>query len=223
KTKLVTMRSGGGLVETVPLSPEPGLEPRKVQIMAVTEQLIAEHGYEALRLRDVAKSAGVSIGMIQHYFETREALLLETLGAASWRRAAEFVALEQGIEDPVRRVRALLGGSIADRGRCQVWMETCASATRHEELVSMIERIYGAWRTALRAALNDGVEAGAFNPQIPLDEVVNNIMVTIDGVMVAVALQLRDFDAPHIVQVIEQNAGRLLAYDFARPEPDPVR
>lgn len=210
-------------METIPLSPEPSLEPRKVQIMAVTEQLIAKHGYDALRLRDVAKSAGVSIGMIQHYFETREALLLETLGAASWRRAAEFVALGQGIEDPVDRVSALLGGSIADRARCQVWIETCASATRHEELVPMIERIYEAWRTALRAALSDGVEAGAFNPQIPLEEIVDNIMVTIDGAMVTVALQLYDVDAPRIVQVIEQNAGRLLAHDFPRREPDAVR
>ena len=53
------------------------LEPRKIQIMEATERLIAEYGFDGLRLRDVSKTAGVSIGMIQHYFETRDGLVLE--------------------------------------------------------------------------------------------------------------------------------------------------
>lgn len=191
------------------------MDPRKAHIMAVTERLLSRRGYEGLRLRDVSKEAGVSVGSIQHWFDTRDALVFETLSSASWRRAAEFVALQDGLTNPVMRVHALLRGSIADKNRCQTWLETCASSTRHAELVPMIERIYDAWRAALQQALTDGVAAGAFVPLLPIDEIVDNIMVMIDGLMVAVSLNLYQFDAPYVVKLVESTAGRLLGYDFA--------
>lgn len=194
--------------------PPAPIEPRKRQIMAATERLIAEQGFDGLRLRDVAKSAGVSIGTIQHYFDTRDGLVLETLAAASWRRADEFIALGKRSDDPIERTRALLRGSIPDRARCQAWMETCSSSTRHAELVPMIERIYEAWRVAIRQAIKDGIEAGAFTPQIPFDQVIDTIMTMIEGLMTQVGLQLYNFDEPYVALLIQDIAGRLLSYDF---------
>ena len=55
------------------------LDPRKVRLMELTEELLARHGFDGLRLRDVSNRAGVSVGSIQHWFETRDALVLETL------------------------------------------------------------------------------------------------------------------------------------------------
>ena len=43
------------------------VEERRAAIMAAAEQLLAVHGFDAMRLRDVAQQAGVSIGLIQHY------------------------------------------------------------------------------------------------------------------------------------------------------------
>ena len=195
---------------------EATVEPRKLQIMTVTERLIAEEGFDGLRLRDVAKDAKVSIGLIQHYFDTRDALVLETLSHASWRRAEEWTSLGAGVGDPVERTRVLLRGSIADRERCQAWMETCASSTRHPALLPMITRIYEAWQSALRSALQGGIEAGAFQPVVPLDQVLDTIMAMIDGLMVAVGLQVYEFDRAYRATLLQDIAGRLLQYDFGR-------
>lgn len=193
---------------------ETTIEPRKLQIMIVTERLIAEQGFDGLRLRDVAKHAKVSIGLIQHYFDTRDALVLEALSHASWRRAEEWASLGAGVGDPVERTRVLLRGSIADRERCQAWMETCASSTRHPDLLPMITRIYEAWQGALRSALQGGIERAVFRPVVPLDQVLDTIMAMIDGLMVAVGLQIYEFDRAYIALLIQDIAGRLLQYDF---------
>jgi len=84
----------------------------------------------------------------------------------------------------------------------------------HAEMMPMIERVYEAWRTALRDALKAGIETGSFEPQLPLDQVVDTIMVVIDGLMMAVALRLYDFDEPYVIQLIEETVGHLLSYDF---------
>ncbi|QUH04156.1 TetR/AcrR family transcriptional regulator [Saccharopolyspora erythraea] len=187
---------------------------RRRQIMVATERLIAEQGFDALRLRDVAKAAGVSIGTIQHYFDTRDNLVLETLAAASWRRAEEFTAQGKESTDPVERTRSLLRGSIADRARCQAWMETCASSTRHSELAPMIERIYEAWRVEIRQAIKDGIDAGIFNPHLPLEQLIDTVMAMIEGLMVTVGLSLDRFTSDYAATLVQDTAGRLLAYDF---------
>lgn len=198
------------------------LEPRKLQIMTVTERLIAERGFDGLRLRDVAKGAKVSIGLIQHHFDTRESLILETLSHASWRRAQEWASLGAGIEDPVERTRALLRGSIADRQRCQAWMETCSSSTRHAELLPIIARIYEGWQRSLRDAVQGGIDAGAFRPVVPLDQVLGIIMTMIDGLMVAVALQVYELDRTYNALLIQDIAGRLLQHDFEPLADEPT-
>jgi len=54
-------------------------------------QLIAERGYERTTLRDIAKEADVSVGLLYRYFPSKQAVILalyETLSADYGRRAA---------------------------------------------------------------------------------------------------------------------------------------
>lgn len=199
------------------------VEPRKLQIMQVTERLIAEFGFDGLRLRDVANAAGVSIGLIQHYFVTRDALVLETLSHASWRRAEEWSSLGAGVADPVEQMHVLLKGSITDRARCQAWMETCAASTRHPDLSQMTARIYEAWQSAFRAALDGGVQVGAFRPVVPLDQIQDTLMAMVDGLMVASGLQVVEFDDAYCALLLQDVAARLLRYDFESAAAIPDR
>jgi AcrR family transcriptional regulator len=58
-------------------------------------ELIAEHGYEATTLRDVANRAGVSVGLLYRYFPSKRAVVLalyDELSAEYAARAAEMSA-----------------------------------------------------------------------------------------------------------------------------------
>lgn len=61
------------------------VERQKAAIAAATARLIASSGLEAVSLRSVAAEAGVSMGRVQHYFATKDDLLLEAL-QRSYRR-----------------------------------------------------------------------------------------------------------------------------------------
>ncbi|MET7280115.1 TetR/AcrR family transcriptional regulator [Kribbella sp. NPDC005582] len=54
-------------------------EQRRREIVHALWQVIAMHGLEGVSLREVAQAAEVSIGRIQHYFDSREALVLAGL------------------------------------------------------------------------------------------------------------------------------------------------
>lgn len=60
--------------------PPPALEPERPalkgrdRLIMVAMQLFAERGFDGVTVRDIAKEAGVSIGLINHHFDSKEGL-----------------------------------------------------------------------------------------------------------------------------------------------------
>jgi AcrR family transcriptional regulator len=67
-------RRGGG----VPKQVDP--EQRRQVIAEAVYRVIGERGWDAVTLRDVAGTAGISMGLVQHYFTTKTEMLMFALG-----------------------------------------------------------------------------------------------------------------------------------------------
>jgi AcrR family transcriptional regulator len=63
-------------------APRGGSEQTKAEILAAAQKLFAEHGILAVSVRDVAKEAGVTHGLIHHYFGTKEQLAAQVIRSA---------------------------------------------------------------------------------------------------------------------------------------------
>ena len=59
-------------------------------------KLIAERGYEATTLRDVAKRAGVSVGLLYRYFPSKQAVVLHLYDELSAEYAARAAEMDTG-------------------------------------------------------------------------------------------------------------------------------
>ena len=57
---------------------------RRERIMLAVLDLAAEGGYDAVQMRDVADRAGVALGTLYNYYESRENLIYEAM--IEWRR-----------------------------------------------------------------------------------------------------------------------------------------
>jgi AcrR family transcriptional regulator len=65
------------------------------RLYATAMQLIAARGYEATTLRDIAKEAGVSVGLLYRYFPSKQAVVIalyDKLSSEYARQAAELPA-----------------------------------------------------------------------------------------------------------------------------------
>jgi TetR/AcrR family transcriptional regulator, transcriptional repressor of bet genes len=65
-------------------------EQRRAEIVHALWQVIAARGIEGVSLRVVAQAAGISTGRIQHYFRSREALVLAGLDLLIRRAVAAY-------------------------------------------------------------------------------------------------------------------------------------
>lgn len=86
-------------------------EERRRQLAEALWRVVVREGLESVSLRHVAAEAGVSMGMVQHYFATKDEMLLFALASMTERvggRMAQAFAALPDPDDPKQRVRAVL-------------------------------------------------------------------------------------------------------------------
>lgn len=163
---------------------------RRTQIIAATSEVIIRNGVDGARLKDIADEAGVSLGMVQHYFRHREELVVTTMSSLLELTLATWRVVSAREPDPVRRLFALLRFQVAGWApfakRWSFWVEFWSAANRHATLNAHAKDIYGSWTDPFRTVIADGVAAGAFRPTSSPDLLILRLMCLSDGAAVRV-------------------------------------
>jgi AcrR family transcriptional regulator len=172
-------------------SPRVGAGPRE-ELLEAAGRAIGRAGIDAVRLRDVAREAGMSIGALQHHFETRDAMVLEAVEAVARATVDTAARAERDGDDAwsslVGVVRSL-NLTAEPRLDAATWIELCAVASRDEKFMPAVRSVLEAWHDILRRIVDRGVEEGAFAPALPRQDAVEAIVALCDGVMVAAAAE----------------------------------
>jgi AcrR family transcriptional regulator len=137
-------------------------------------------------MRVVAEEAGVSTGMLNHYFANRQDLLMHALTFVSERAHARLVTALDGIPPGRERIEALLDSMLADgedeeAGETwRVWINAYGEAVRLPELRHTIESRLNGWYALLDQAL-EGLTPPQNDGEIPwswrLDALLNGLAI----------------------------------------------
>lgn len=187
---------------------------QRERILAAAEQLLVTHGVERSRLRDIAEAAGVSVGTVQHYFDTRDRLVAELFEWSSARRLGVWLAAAATPGDPWTRLAALLHASLAEPllWRSRIWVEFIAMA-RDEKLRERLARYYQAWRPPFIAVIEEGVATGVFKPRRPITDIVDLFVICQDGAEVATALEAPGVTPDRLRRLLLDMASSLLGVE----------
>src|SRR3954464_4432360 len=74
-------------------------EDKRRVILDAAVRVFAAQGYEASRVGDVAKEAGVAYGLVYHYFESKDAVL-EAVFHEAWGRLLAAISEVEGSKQP---------------------------------------------------------------------------------------------------------------------------
>ncbi|TPJ46821.1 transcriptional regulator BetI [Mesorhizobium sp. B2-4-2] len=125
-------------------------EVRQLQLIEATIDSLAKRGYSETTMADVADGAGLSRGIVNFHFESKEKLLIATLQhmydeySAHWRNA-----LEKAGNDPADQLRTLVAAdfdrSICNKRKlaawCAFWGEAKSRPT-YQALSSARDAVY---------------------------------------------------------------------------------
>lgn len=197
-----------------PVNPEAHRAAQRERILAAAEKLLVTHGVERSRLRDVSEAAGVSVGTVQHYFDTRDRLIAELFDWSATRRLDAWLAAVPSAGDPWSRLVSLLDASLPDPllWRSRIWIEFCAMA-RDDGLRAKLDRFYDAWRPPFRQAIEEGIAAGVFHPIWPTPDIVDLFIIFGDGASVGIALGAPGVTAEQLRRLLLETARTALGVD----------
>lgn len=194
----------------------PSPDDQRERILGCTELLVARRGFEKVRLRDVAKEAKVSIGALQHHFETRDGLLREAFLWSAQRRLERWRDRAADDGPPWKRlVELLIGPYLIERFRedATIWLEFAAAASRDPDLQATMSDLYDRWRAPIRKAIEDGIADGVFKSAHPVDAVVDILTTQIDGSEVASSIAASGTERPRLCYLTVVAAEGLLNVD----------
>lgn len=142
-----------------------GGEARRAALIEATLDLIAEGGSEAATVRAIAVRAGVTPGLIRHYFSTKEELvaaaheaLMTTLTEAS------AAALDRLPDDPLARLAGFVAASVAppvtDPRAVSLWSASMQQVARDPAMRAVHLETYLAFRDRLEGLIREALRAG---------------------------------------------------------------
>lgn len=136
------------------------VDERRRTIAEAVYRVIETTGSEAVSLRDVAAEAGVSMGMVQHYFHTKDEMLLFALDHMGARVSARLTAKLAALRAPTPRdvTRAMLAEMLPS-----------TKESRQEAAVSIAFFNRAVTTPAYAAALREGYDRilGIVRKQLP--------------------------------------------------------
>jgi AcrR family transcriptional regulator len=172
-------------MEVVGAEDDATLDERDQRILAATEQLIAELGYDRVRLIDVADRSGVSVGSLQHRYRTRDALMRRAAERVATFQIPHFTEIEEAGSDPYDRLLALITRSVLLGNPMEPaslpWLELVLVSSRNDEVKEVISDADQVWRSAFRDVFDEGLLAGRFSSQLDADQLSLVFIALIDG------------------------------------------
>jgi TetR/AcrR family transcriptional regulator, transcriptional repressor of bet genes len=200
-------------------------EVRRAALITATQDLVAEGGPQAATVRAIAARAGVTAGLIRHYFQTKDELLRAAyVELMDGMTAAGSDALEGVGAQPEERLSAFVAASlrppVIDSGAVGLWAGYMHKVRADLELLGVHEVAYLRYRDALEALIA-ALPRNASAAQLRADAIACNGLI--DGLWLEGSILQHAFAPDELVTIGLRSVGAILGIDlmpYANQLPD---
>ena len=200
--------------------PKLGMAPiRRKQLVEAAIAVIHEQGFAQATVARIARRAGISAGMVHHYFEDKDDLLFATMRHLLAELRADAVERLQQSADPRQRICAIIdacfGDAQFDEQVFSAWLALYGNARKSLRLRNILVLYHRRLKSSLLHDLRRLV------PEAEALRLAEGIAAMIDGLWLRYALTgkpdhpetpralTRDYLAAALARAFNSSAGRL--------------
>lgn len=126
--------------------PKLGMQPiRRQQLIDATIATIEAHGFAEATIARISRRAGLSSGIISHYFGGKNALLAATMRWLLSDLRDAMIARQRQAQSPIARIEAIIAANFAPAQFtprvCAAWLSFYAQVP-HEPELARLHRVY---------------------------------------------------------------------------------
>ena len=166
-------------------------EQRRRQILSAAGRCFADKGFHQTSMAEIAKAAGLSMGLLYRYFANKDALVLAFAELSRSNSVTMFESLATSA-NPRRDLAAMVDillGEVLDPALLRLQMEVMAETCRNEALMTALRREDALARDALLASIEALRKRGLAKPLVPPQALVELLNALFEGLVVRLAMQ----------------------------------
>jgi AcrR family transcriptional regulator len=157
-------------------------ENRRQELTVAAYELIAEHGFEGLRTRDVAGKVGVNIATLHYYFPTKESLIDGVLEHAMTRFRSTLAPHGSPADQLLNHLRAVQKLLDEEPELKAVMGELALRSARDRSMAATMRQMYEGWHTSMRGLLRRAVREGNLRREMDSDGVAALVIATLTAI-----------------------------------------
>ncbi len=195
---------------------------RRWAILKAASQVISRRGVHRTRLVDIADEAHVSVGMIQHYFRSRNNLVRETF---QWKLEESLASYGSRLQDdstPWQHVESLCRMLTREPFEAinSLWLEFFSLCNRDPEFATLGSELWQRWSGRVRSVIESGIESGEFTTSSSPDDVAARFVSLADGLGIRVLIHHKGMSIDRMHRLLLEGAARELGVTLEQaPQP----
>ena len=170
---------------------------RRSQLIRATYKVVGQKGYYDFTIRDIAREAGLSTGLVHYYFKNREDLLLNLLKEMNANLKHYLNKALSVLEDPRDKLLAFCDQAfdLVDREKAYfyVLIDFWAQINHNNRIRQANVKLFQSYRNEIAAILEEGTAKGVFMAvDVKLTSVI--IISLIQGTIIQYVIDNEAFD-----------------------------
>ena len=153
------------------------------------QELIAQDGLDAVTVARTAARAGISVGLVQHYFRSKDEMLLHAYREVSADLATRVAALADEGTRHERSIAAVVLGALTEylpldenrRAEHRVRRALAARALDNSDLAEAEARAAVELHAQIAQAVRNGFECGEVDPELDPDVAAARLAAVAEG------------------------------------------
>ena len=146
------------------------VEDKRTLILQAAVRVFAAEGYEATRVGDIAKEAGVAYGLVYHYFGSKDAVL-EAVFREQWGRLLAALALAEATGDDAGEqlelaVKIVLRSWRDDPDLVRLLVREITRSPHIQDELDEIGQAFATFQRVIERGQEDGTFRADLDPQI---------------------------------------------------------
>jgi TetR/AcrR family transcriptional repressor of bet genes len=183
-------------------------EIRRQELTAAAYEILQESGIAGTTLAKVAERAGMSKGIVLHYFRNKDDLLEAVMRLANALLRDEVVRRMRRAKGDRGRIEAIVAANFAPSffkpEICNAWLSFCAEVPRNGEFARIQRVIHARMRSNLMPALR------ALLPAAEVEAAAIGITAMIDGLWLRFGLSLGSLTREQALAEMDRYLAQLL-------------
>jgi AcrR family transcriptional regulator len=193
---------------------------RREEVLEATWRLMARVGIDRVSIREIAAEAGYSTGVIAHYFENKQDVLvsaLRLLNSQEIERVARSTAGLRGLAALHAAIEEVLPVGTERKREMSVWMSFWGRAVGDPRLATFQRRSYGEWHALLRDLFEQAVADAELPRDLDCADEAARTAALIDGLSIQAMLDPERMTARRVIDIMDSHLRSLGAPE--RPSP----